>query len=196
MSETLSYINTWDQAKSTRANKKNEIKIFLKHAHAWSWDRIRAMDEVRKPSNFVCYLPSSEPYRIYMMMEIEEYVVRVVLPVVWLWLINADWLIYGTRQNQGGFHELILNVLIRSYWRVSHNYVGIVNVFLKYIQCLPQTKETMSCIGRLEANMENPERRTKNMIRSNRYREYKCWRITQRFNGSTTRCTYLETRNI
>jgi hypothetical protein len=27
--------------------------------------RIRTMDKVRKPSNSVCYTPSSEPYRIY-----------------------------------------------------------------------------------------------------------------------------------
>jgi hypothetical protein len=28
--------------------------------------KIRTMDKVQKPSNSVCYTPSSEPYRIYM----------------------------------------------------------------------------------------------------------------------------------
>jgi hypothetical protein len=40
MSETLSSINTWVQGKSMEANRKKFNKFFfLKHAHAWSWDR-------------------------------------------------------------------------------------------------------------------------------------------------------------
>jgi hypothetical protein len=30
--------------------------------------KIRTMDKVRKPSNSVCYTPSSEPYRIYILL--------------------------------------------------------------------------------------------------------------------------------
>jgi hypothetical protein len=54
MSETLSYINTGEQAESMRANRKKCNKHFSK---------ARTCVE---PSNSVCYTPSSEPYRIYL----------------------------------------------------------------------------------------------------------------------------------
>jgi hypothetical protein len=48
---------------SHRPDFNNYRKIIIK---------IRTMDKVRNPSNSVCYTPSSEPYRIYMVVIVEN----------------------------------------------------------------------------------------------------------------------------